>query len=482
MTKRNASGPMHASKSALSPSVAAGTLSVCMIVKNEAGFLERCLESVRPAADQIVVVDTGSNDGSDEIARSHGAELVHTDWKNDFALARNLSLDRAKCSWVLWLDADDVVPASTVEKLKSLKNETPDRVFGFTVRNERPDGTGSEFVQARMFPNHPDIRFERKVHEQMMPSALKLGLALDGRDAVIEHHGYADPKTLKVKAQRNISLMLNDYYPATPDPVTAVEIADSYQLMEGWDKAEMWYSAVLAIAKIRTLQPAIASQACMGLGSIANRQHKYGIAIRHLEEALKLAPWRVDGLYLMAVSCDCAGSPEKAIDYLRRILDAKAVPGQVGVDFRAAKIKASLRLMRILTDLKRLDDAVAEARAAVERHPDRGEIALMAGKVLMVKGELIEAIRLFEKSVALAGNRPSMDSYIGLCCIYRKAGRIDTVQQTLGTLGPIFDGHVRYRAFRRYFINDVSVVTETFPEAKLAEEWATIERDFFGSL
>ena len=102
---------MPSQKRALSHSVTAGTLSVCMIVKNEAEFLERCLTSVRPAADQIVVVDTGSTDGSDEIARSFGAEVVRAEWRNDFAWARNISLDRAKCAWILWLDADDVVPA-----------------------------------------------------------------------------------------------------------------------------------------------------------------------------------------------------------------------------------------------------------------------------------------------------------------------------------------------------------------------------------
>ena len=332
---------MTAPKTAMFHSVAAGTLSVCMIVKNGAGFLERCLASVRPVADQIVVVDAGSTDGSDDIARSFGAELVRAEWRSDFAWARNLSLERAKCAWVLWLDADDVVPASSLSVIVELKRESANRVFGFTVRNERPDNTGSEFVQARMFPNRPEIRFERRVYEQMMPSALRLGYSMEPRDAVIEHRGYADSKTLKARARCNIALMLDDYYPATPDPVTAVEIADSYQLIKGWDKAEMWYSAVLAIAEIRSAQPAIASQACMGLGNIANRQRKYGQAVRYLEEALALAPWRVDGLYLLAVSCDCAGSREKALRCLRRIIAAEVLPGQVGVDFRAAKIKAS---------------------------------------------------------------------------------------------------------------------------------------------
>jgi len=147
----------------------------------------------------------------------------------------------------------------------------PDRVFGLIVRNERPNNTGTEFVQARMFPNRPEIRFERRVHEQMMPSALAIGLSLEKKEVVIEHHGYADPATLKRKAGRNIELMLAGYDAGRPDPVTAVEIADSYQLIDSWDEAEKWYNAVLAVRDVENSSPAIVSQAYLGLGSIANR-------------------------------------------------------------------------------------------------------------------------------------------------------------------------------------------------------------------
>ena len=478
MARRNLPDPDL--KPAATSSAPGGTLSVCMIVKNEAVFLARCLASVKAAADQIVVVDTGSTDNSVQVARSFDAETTVVPWKNDFAWARNLSLERARCAWILWLDADDVVPPESLAKIVELKKQLPDRVFGFAIRNERPGNTGSEFVQARMFPNRPEIRFERRVHEQIMPSAFRLGLTMEKKNIALEHHGYADPGTLRIKAQRNIALMLDEYNPVKPDPVTAVEIADSYQLMEGWDKAEMWYHTVLSIPNIKSAAPAIASQAFIGMGSIAGRQRKHVQAIRHLDQAVALAPWRIDALYLLAVSHDCIGSADKAIGCLRRIPSIEDDPGQVGVDFRAVRIKSALRIMRILTDLHRSGEAIAEAHSACARHPDRGEVALMAAKVLMAHGELMESIKLFEKSIALAAGAPSIDSYIGLCAIYRRAGKEDHIRTTIENIQTIFNDSPRYWALRRELLNEPEPTGGPFSGDELVEEWNTAKRDFFG--
>ena len=97
------------------------TLSVCIIVKNEAALLGRCLNSIKSAADEIVVVDTGSTDNTVEIAESMGAKVVCTQWRDDFAWARNISIEHATGSWILWLDADDVVPPESLPVFSTLK-------------------------------------------------------------------------------------------------------------------------------------------------------------------------------------------------------------------------------------------------------------------------------------------------------------------------------------------------------------------------
>ena len=436
-----------------------------MIVRNEAAILARCLQSARPVADQIVVVDTGSEDDTIAIARSFGAEVVSAIWRNDFAWARNISLDRATCAWILWLDADDVVPPESLPKLLSLKETPPDKVFGFTVRNERQGNTGSEFVQARLFPNLAGIRFEGTIHEQMMPSALLLGLTLEKNNIVIEHHGYADAGMLKSKAQRNIALLLGKYDPSTGDQVTAVEIADSYQLIENWDEARKWYDIVLKVPHCADDTPVIASQAHMGLGSMYNKLNDYENAIPHFKESLRFAEWRTDARYLLAVCWDCTGFPDEAISCLRRILATAASPGQVGVDFRAVRLKAAMRLLRILSEQDRTNEALAEVQSALAAFPGRPEIFLMAGKTLLKQGRLMEALKSFEKSIILAPQK-NIDSYIGLCLIYQKAERMETARQSFESIKQLFSSSPRYWAFKHYFL-EISSRRPGFPSSSL---------------
>jgi tetratricopeptide (TPR) repeat protein len=181
----------------------------------------------------------------------------------------------------------------------------------------------------------------------------------------------------------------------------------------------------------------------------------------------------------MAVSFDCTAAYPQAVSCLRKILSMKAAPGQVGVDFRAARIKAWLRLMRILTEQKLIAEARDAADAAVPDCPDRPEISLMAGKVFLAAGKPIEALRLFEKSLSLTV-RDNLDSYIGLCLIYVRAGRRETAQESLESVRPLFETLPRYWAFRKHFLGDAGV-PETFKEEELKSEWEKIQGDFFGA-
>ena len=76
-------------------------ISLCMIVKDEAVSLQRCLNAVKDVVDEIIVVDTGSIDDTTEIARLHGAVVICTEWNGDFSEARNLSLAAATKPWIL---------------------------------------------------------------------------------------------------------------------------------------------------------------------------------------------------------------------------------------------------------------------------------------------------------------------------------------------------------------------------------------------
>jgi len=447
-------------------------LSVCMIVKNEADLLGRCLTSVSVAADQIIVVDTGSIDSTREVARKFGAQVYESPWRDDFSFSRNVSLDHATGKWILWLDADDVVPEQSIARLVELKERAADRVYGFIVRNERPGNTGSEFTQARMFPNRPELRFERRIHEQIMPSALRAGLSLEQCNVVIEHHGYADPEQLRRKAQRNVRLLLEEYPQIGPDPVTAAEIADSFQLLENMDEAAKWYRTLLSIPECEQSVPVLAGHAYYGLGTIANHKGDYTGAIDLFEHALGLAPWRSDILFGLAVAQELAKRPEAALESLARISSIRPQANQVGVDFRSAAIKSYLRRMRLLVELDRPDDACRVAQEAVSAVGFRAEIHLMAAKVYLKLGRLMDALHGFEKSLQLR-REGNLDAYIGLCLVYRAANRAEVLRATLDAIRPVFGEDVRFIAAQSLLL-----VSESCPVGD-PEQIAKLRGEFF---
>ena len=421
-------------------------LSVCIIAKNEALLIGRCLDSIKQAADEIVVVDTGSEDNTIKIAESYGAVVIPSDWRDDFSYSRNLSVKHAKGAWILWLDADDVVPIESIPKIKKLKQEKPDKVFGMVVRNQKPDGTGTEFVQARMFPNHSSVFFERSIHEQVMPSALRLGMKMVNTNIVVEHYGYADPEEMKKKAQRNVSLLIKEAEKIKQDPFLLIEIADSYSIMGYLENAEIWYEKVLQIPECEKRFSVIASQACYGLGNICNKSEEYNQAIGYFTKASNLCPERTDALYCLAVSMEMTGDKKSAADTLQKIFNKKHKTLQVGVDYRQAQLKAYLRLSRILRELGLKEELAELCRRALNECAERPEIQNMAGKAYYYLDNVIEALRCFERSIKII-KEGNTDAYIGLCVIYIKAGKREVAEKTMADIFPLFQDKPRYWAF-----------------------------------
>ena len=100
-------------------------LSLCMIVKDEEAVLGRCLESLKGAAEEIIVVDTGSADRTKAIAAGYTDKIYDFRWNDDFSAARNFAVSRATGDYWMWLDADDVLAADAPDKLRELKEKLP---------------------------------------------------------------------------------------------------------------------------------------------------------------------------------------------------------------------------------------------------------------------------------------------------------------------------------------------------------------------
>ena len=98
------------------------SLSVCIIVKDEEAVIARCLNCASKFADEIIVVDTGSTDGTVDEARKFTEDIYFFEWCDDFSAARNYAFEQASCDFVMWLDADDVVTDENCKLIRDRKS------------------------------------------------------------------------------------------------------------------------------------------------------------------------------------------------------------------------------------------------------------------------------------------------------------------------------------------------------------------------
>ncbi len=183
-----------------------------MIVKNEERFLEQCLQSIAGVVDEINVVDTGSTDKTVEIAERFGARVIHREWRNDFAWARNEAVSMATKRWVMMLDADEELVPESRALLQTLR-DVPAFLTGLWIRcfNLVDDykGTGaSSHALTRIFPNSPRLRYVSPIHEYVTTDGRDTGIDARYSPISIVHHGYlANVIEDRGKAARNLQMI-----------------------------------------------------------------------------------------------------------------------------------------------------------------------------------------------------------------------------------------------------------------------------------
>ncbi len=146
------------------------TLSVCLIVKNEEKVIKRCLDIVKQIADEIIVVDTGSSDNTKEIAKKYTDKVYEFKWCDDFSFARNYSFSLASCDYIMWIDADDIIPNKSIQIINNLKEkmnaDTYMLRYDLSVVNRKSQFS---FWRERIVRNNNNAKWNGAVHECITP-------------------------------------------------------------------------------------------------------------------------------------------------------------------------------------------------------------------------------------------------------------------------------------------------------------------------
>ncbi len=207
-------------------------VSLCLIACNEEPRLSTCLPSALGLVGEIIVIDTGSTDRTKEEAVRFGARVFDFPWVDNFAAARNESLRHATGDWIFWLDADEYLDDDNRESLRSLFSRLSDQNAAYTMRQRsrlEPSTHSVAMVDhVRLFRNHPQIRWQYRVHEQILPAIRRAGGELRTTDIVIEHSGFLDPAIQGPKVERNLWLLELENEEHPHDPFVLFNLAAVY--------------------------------------------------------------------------------------------------------------------------------------------------------------------------------------------------------------------------------------------------------------
>lgn len=206
------------------------SISACAIMKNEKSHVEAWLYNARVFAQEIIVVDTGSTDGTREfLDKQSDVKVFYSEWQHDFAQAKNVALQEATGDWLVFTDADECFyhPENITKYLGKLDRHSADIDVVFCPIDNIDADSNNEIINSDVVPriirNHVGIKYIGTVHEQLTKGSepwQDIKYIVADRNLAIRHSGYST-KIIPFKHQRNYEIL--------------------WQVMEKSNKPEMYY-------------------------------------------------------------------------------------------------------------------------------------------------------------------------------------------------------------------------------------------------
>jgi tetratricopeptide (TPR) repeat protein len=378
-------GPPRPAASGVPAGPSRPRVSLCMIVRDEEANLAACLDSVVDLVDEVVVVDTGSADRTREVAARYRARVVEFAWVDSFAAARNESLRHATGEWAFWLDADDRLDEGNRRKLRGLFARLSGGNAAFMMRIcSVPDAvTGTTVVvdHARLFRNHPDVRWEYRVHEQILPAVVRQGGSAIPTDIVIHHVGYRDPSLRRAKLERNLRLLRLEQGEHTDDPFVTFKLGALL-----FDLGRTSEAVPLFRRSIDRSQPRF-SLTPITFGLLAQALRRVGRSAEALaacQEGRARYPDEPELLFQEGLLRHEAGELAPAEACFARLLQAR--PGAWFGETGLFGYKAHHHLALLYRDQGRAGEAEVQWQAAVAERPDFVPAWLGLGELYLAQG------------------------------------------------------------------------------------------------
>lgn len=267
------------------------SISLAMIVKNEADNLPQCLDSVKNCVEEMIIVDTGSTDNTKEIALSYGAKVYDYQWNDNFAEARNYGLQYVSGDWILVLDADEVFNSKILPQIKPLIEKENSLVVNL-IRQEIGAISSPYSSLSRLFRHHPDICFSRPYHALIDDSVINLQQKertwkiFDLVEVAIQHYGY-QPQIIaqQDKAQRARKAMESYFAQHPQDAYICSKLGAMYISLGEFKKGLKLLKTGL---KSNLATPTVLFELHYHLANTYVKEQQISLAIKHYQKAIAL--------------------------------------------------------------------------------------------------------------------------------------------------------------------------------------------------
>jgi O-antigen biosynthesis protein len=348
-------------------------LTLCMIVRNNESTIGPCLESIRPWVDEMIVVDTGSIDQTPSIATALGAKVFHYPWPDSFSEARNESIRHASGDWIFWMDSDDVIDRNCGQKLRSLLNPISSSTLGYVMQVRCP-GPG-EFGHmdltivdhVKLFRNRPELRFEGRIHEQILPAIRRVGGEIEWTDLFVTHSGYDHtPNGQKRKIERDLKLLHLELSEQSEHPFTLFNLGMTYSNIGEHTKAIEFLRRSIAVSvtadshvrKAYSLLVYSLSHA----GQVTEAKSTCDIGLSYFADDVELR-------FRSGILHHDLGQYERAVKIYTNLLNDKPKRYFASSDPGMTGFKARHNLAIAYTDMGNLKEAEIQWRAIIQEVP-----------------------------------------------------------------------------------------------------------------